>query len=118
MYQITSKQKAQLEHILAKGSLPHDTNDKTIVELFNTLTDENGSMRLRYKEYCRQLLDINQRDLANKEPRSSSIYPYLAYNAGSVANSSQQPSSQHSTILTGTADGQYLKENKNGGLDS
>jgi hypothetical protein len=44
LYHITRKQKEQLEYILAQGSLPADANDKTIAELFNTLTDQNGSM--------------------------------------------------------------------------
>lgn len=45
MYHITRKQKEQLEILLTSGQLPQDAkDDKTIAELFNTLTDENGSM--------------------------------------------------------------------------
>ena len=45
LYHITRKQKEQLEYFLVQGQLPPDMkDDKTITELFNTLTDENGSM--------------------------------------------------------------------------
>lgn len=42
---MTRKQKDQLEFLLAQGQLPHELkDDKNIMELFKTLTDENGSM--------------------------------------------------------------------------
>jgi len=46
LFHITRKQKEQLELLIAQGQLPQEAmrDEKTITELFNTLTDETGSM--------------------------------------------------------------------------
>ena len=46
MYHITRKQKEQLEFLLANGQVPQEAmkDEKSIAELFRTLTDEQGSM--------------------------------------------------------------------------
>lgn len=55
LYHITRKQKEQLEYLLANGLVPAEAmkDEKSIAELFKSLSDDSGNTWLRYKDFSK-----------------------------------------------------------------